>query len=141
MKTMALVAMMCAAAIGQSAGPSVAGTWIAQLEGRTYVRLELANASGTIKGGITLGNIEFDKSGSVGKAGEPPRTLKTISETVQQGAVVTFSVASSDDADRFEFRLIDAGRAELKLILSEDQREELADMGIAALKPIPLTKQ
>jgi hypothetical protein len=140
MKTLTLFAMMCAAAISQS-GPSVAGIWIAQLDGRTFVRLELADASGNIKGGIALGNIEFDKSGAVGKAGEPPRNLTTISETAQRGAVVTFSVASSDDADRFEFRLIDAGRAELRLLVSDDQREELADMGIPALKPIPLTRQ
>lgn len=141
MKPLALVAAIYALTGSQSATPSVVGTWIAQLEGRTFVRLQLDGINGAVKGGITIGDIEFDKTGDVGKAEEPPRVLRPITVVAQKNGVVAFLVESSEDPDRFEFRMIDATRAELRLVLSEDQREELAEMGIPALKPIPLRKQ
>ena len=140
MKALLLLATVGVVMSGQSEAP-VAGTWIAQHNGRTFIRLQLDGVPGAFKGGITLGNIEFDKTGAVGKAGDPPPVLKPIVPVAQKAGVVAFLVESSEDPDRFEFRLIDASRAELRLVLSEDQRDELAEMGIPALKPIPLRKQ
>jgi hypothetical protein len=141
MKILALVAAMCAATATQSADAAMAGTWTAQFEGRTFVRLQLASVNGTVTGGISLGNFELDKAGAVRRASPPPPDLKPISEVAQRASIMTFTVAGSDDPDRFEFKLIDTGRAELRLLLSDEDREELAAEGIPPPRPIPLTKR
>ena len=140
MKILIFVVAMWSALPGQSVTPAVAGTWTAQFEGRTFVRLEIT-ANGGVKGGITLGNFELDKAGAVRRASDAPRDLKPIFKAEQSGAMVTFSVLDTDDEDRFEFRVIDVGRAELRLLLSDDDRAELAAEGIPAPQPIVLTKQ
>jgi hypothetical protein len=141
MRMLALVAALYGAAIGQSGAPSIAGTWTAQLEGRTFIRLELAGANGAVKGGIALGNFELDKTGVVRKAADPPRDLRPISDVTQRQSVTSFLVAGTDEPDRFEFKLIDADHAELTLLIADDDREELAEMGIPVPRPIPLTRR
>jgi hypothetical protein len=141
MKTLALIVAAFVMAGTQSAAPSVAGIWTAQFEGRVFVRLELTGASGAVKGGITLGNVEFDKAGAVRRATNAPSELKPISDVAQRGSVLTFAVAGSDEDDRFEFRVLDAGGAELRLILSDEMRDEMLEQGIKTLQPILLTRR
>src|SRR5262245_61133291 len=124
MKALVLVAMFGGATLNQTAAPSVAGTWTAQFEGRTYVRLELSGANGAVRGGITLGNVEFEPSGSLRRVEVAPAGLKPISDVRQRESIMTFSVAGGDEPDRFEFKLIDPSHAELRLLISDELRKE-----------------
>lgn len=139
MKTLAVVVTMALA--GQAGTPSVAGTWTAEFESRPFVRLQLETAKGAVTGGMSIGNIEFDKTGMVRKTGEPPRELIPIFDVTQKGSIITFSRRESSDIDRFELRVLDARRAELRLLLSDEDIKELAEERIPVPKPILLTRR
>ena len=141
MKTLALVVAIAAVSAGQSDGASIAGSWTARFEGRTFVRLELKTENGTITGGISLGNVEADSQGAVRRADESPRALAPIFDVKRRASILTFSRKDGDSIDRFEVRLLDAGDAELKLLLDDEDLEELAASGIPTPKPIHLAKQ
>lgn len=140
MKTLALVIALTAVS-GQSGGTSVDGVWIAQFEGRTFLRLELKTVDGTTTGGLSIGNIEVDKQGALRLVGELPRTLTPIFDVTEQPSLVTFSRKDGSDIDRFELHVLGTGRAELRFLLSDEDREELAADGVPAPKPIALTRQ
>jgi hypothetical protein len=140
MKTLALVIALTAVS-GQSGRTSVDGTWIAQFEGRTFLRLELKTVDGGTTGGLGIGNIEVDKQGALQRVGELPRTLTPIFDVTEQPSLVTFSRKDGSDTDRFELHLLGAGRAELRFLLSDEDREELAADGVPVPKPIVLTRQ
>jgi len=140
MKTIALTIALTALS-GQSSGTSVDGAWIAQFEGRTFLRLELKTVDGTTTGGLGIGNIEVDKQGALQRVGDLPRTLTPISDVTGQPPLVTFSRKDGSDTDRFELHLLGADRAELRFLLSDEDREELAADGVPAPKPIALTRQ
>ena len=135
------VATVATIIVAQSPATSMVGTWIAQFEGQTFVRLELSNVNGTVRGGIAVGNFELDSAGIVRRASEPPPALKPIMRPEQRGSTVMFAALDTDDEDRFVFELLDAGRATLTLLLSDEDREELAAAGIAPPRPITLLKQ
>jgi hypothetical protein len=136
----ALMLAVGQAATGQGAAQDFAGTWVAELTGTTYVRLELEPAGGTLRGRIALGNIQFDRQGLVSKAEAAPRDLKPISDVTLRGTGLAFAWRNGNDTDRFEMRQLDGGTAELLFIPSDEDRKELAAEGIAALKPIRLKK-
>jgi hypothetical protein len=140
MKTLALVIALTALS-GQSGGTSGDGAWIAQFEGRTFLRLELKTVDGATTGGLAIGNIELDKQGALRNVGELPRTLTPIFDVTQQPSLMTFSRTDGSDTDRFELHVLGAGRAELRFLLSDEDREELAADGVPAPKPIALTRQ
>ena len=54
--------------------------------------------------------------------------------------VLSFGINDGPDADRFEFRLIDANHAELALILSVEERRQAAAEQIPLPRPFRLTK-
>jgi hypothetical protein len=143
MKTLASVVVMTAVLACQSGGGPIAGTWTAQFEGRTFLRLELKTVNGTITGGMSVGNIEVDGQGTLRRVGELPRDLRPIFDAAQHASTVTFSRKDSadSDADRFELRMLEAGHAELQFLLSDADRKELSASGVPAPKPIPLTRQ
>jgi hypothetical protein len=141
MTTWVLVIAMAWVPGGQSGPAAVAGTWTAESAGRTFLRLELRNANGTITGGISVGDIEVDSQGVVSKAGEPSPTLSPISGVTLRGSVVSFSRTDGNEIDRFELHLLPGGSAELRFILSEADRRELAAEGIPTPKPIRLSKR
>jgi hypothetical protein len=143
MKTLALLVAIATVSVAQTGGASITGSWTAQFEGRTFLTLELKAVDGTITGGMKVGNIEVDKQGALRRVGESPRDLSPIFDVTQRASTVTFFRKDTDDStpDRFELRLLEPGRAELQLLLSDALREELAADGIPAPKPIPLTKQ
>ena len=143
MKTLAFVVAMTAVLACKPGGEPVAGSWIAQFEGRTFLRLELKTVNGMITGGMAVGHFEADGQGALRRVGESPRDLRPIFDVTQRASTVTFSRKDTDDStpDRFELRLLEPGRAELQFLLSDGDREELAASGIPAPKPIPLTKQ
>ena len=141
MKLMTLLFTLTLVPIGQAGSTRLAGSWTAEFEGKTFIRLELNAANGGITGGISLGNIELDPQGAVRRANPVPPGLKPISNVVQRESTLAFVLNEGDEPDRFEFRLLDGGRAELHFLLSDDDREELAANGIAAFRPIVLTRQ
>ena len=134
------VAITCFTA-GQSNPSTIAGTWTAEFNGRTFVRLELKTAGGTIAGGMSIGDIEINEQGALKKVGEMPAKLTPIFDARQEGSLLTFSRKDSTDIDRFELRLLDGKRAELVLVLTEDDRKELAAEGVPTPKPIVLTRR
>lgn len=141
---MRLVTLLITLAVvpgGQTSTTSVVGTWIAQFEGTTFVRLELNTANGAITGAISLGDIELDPKGTVRRAKATPPGLKPISDATQRGSTLMFLLKEGDEPDRFEFRLLEGGRAELHFLLSEDDLDELKESGIQTFRPILLTKQ
>ena len=140
---MKLVTLLFALAVvpsGQT-GISTAGSWTAQFEGTTFIRLELNTAGGGIIGRISLGNFEVDERGAVRRVDPAPPAIKPISDIVQRGQTLLFSLKEGNEPDRFEFRLVESGRAELVLVLSDEDREDLAASGLPAPQPIWLTKQ
>lgn len=141
MKTLVLLLATAATTLAQS-GAGVAGTWTATFDGRTFVRLELKEAAGAVTGTIALTDaLEVDKQGVVNKVGEMPRAGTPILDVVRRGDTMTFSRKDDGDTDHFEVRFLDKGRAELRLVLTEEDRKELAADGIPVPKPIALTRQ
>jgi hypothetical protein len=70
MKIVPLIAAVVALA-GQSSGAPIAGSWKAQFNDRTFVRLELKAANGTFDGGISLGISRSTSGRSAESAGRP----------------------------------------------------------------------
>ena len=141
MKTLALVVAIAAVSAVQSDTAPIACSWTAQFDGRTFVRLELKTANGTITGGISLGNFEVDSQGAVRRADECPRALTAISDVKLRASIITFSRKDGASTERFEVRLLDGGDAELRFLLDDEDLEEFAADGIPTPKPIHLTKQ
>lgn len=141
MKSLALALLVSAAAAAQSGTASLAGHWTATYDGKTFVRLELMSAGDVFTGGLSLGNIEVDKQGAVSHVAESPRTLLPIFDVTRRDAVILFSRKDGENIDRFELKPIDATHAELRLLLSDEDRRDLAEIGVPAPKPITLTRQ
>jgi hypothetical protein len=49
-------------------------------------------------------------------------------------------VKEGNDTDHFELRVLDAGRAELRMLLADQDVKELAAQGIPVPKPFALTR-
>ena len=141
MKTLAMLVAIAAVSAVQSDTAPIAGSWIAQFDSRTFVRLELKTANGTITGGISLGNFEVDSQGAVRRADECPRALTAIFDVKLRASLMTFSRKDGASTDRFEVRLLDGGDAELRFLLDDEDLEEFAADGIPTPKPIHLKKQ
>src|SRR5215470_4679038 len=139
--TLALVVAIATVSAGQSDGASIAGSWTAQFEGRTFLRLELKTENGTITGALGIGNFEVDRQGEVTRADESPRSLAPISDVKRRASILTFSRKDGDGIDRFEVRLLDATNAELNILLDDEERKQLAESGVPIPKPIHLAKQ
>lgn len=134
-----IVAAACLA--GQATGTPMAGTWRAEFEGRTFVTLELESANGTVTGLIGLGDVEVDKQGALARVSEPKRKPTPIFDVSQTGSTLRFAVKDGNDTDQFELRVLDAGRAELRMLLADQDVKELAAQGIPVPKPFALTRQ
>ena len=143
MKILALAVAVAAMSAAQSGGASITGSWTAQFEGRTFLRLDLKLVDGTIIGAMSSGNIEVDKQGAVRRVTDVPRELRPIFDVTYRESTVTFFRKDTDDSapDRFELRLVDPTHAELHVFLSAEDLKGLADAGVPPPKPIPLTKQ
>ena len=141
MKTLALVLMLASGTAGQSVAPSAAGSWTGRFEGHTFLRLELKSVNGSLTGGMSIGNIEVDKQGALRSVKDAPADLTPILDVTEHQSIVTFSRKDGGDTDRFELRVLDSSHAELRFLLSDEDREALAADGIPAPKPISLSKQ
>jgi hypothetical protein len=140
MKALFLIASVAALAVGQAAGGSIEGTWTAEFERRTFIRLELKTVNGKMVGGISMGNFAVDAQGGVSRADAAPRDLKPISDVRLSGSTVTFSLKEGDDEDEFVLRLGDNAGAELQILPNEEDRKEMLASGLPLPKPIRMTK-
>jgi hypothetical protein len=141
MKVLALVLALAVSTAGQSTGQWAVGSWSAQFDGRTFLKLEVKSPHGELAGGISVGDIEVDEQGGLRRVKDAPLDLKPIVDVVDHGRRITFSCKNGNDTDRLELRLSDANHAELSFLLSESDREALAAEAVSAPKPIILVKQ
>ncbi len=137
MKALVLTVAVAVLSNGQQ-GERINASWLAEFEGRTFIRLELKTINDMITGGISLGNFEVDAQGLVRRVDDASPSLTPISDVTRRASTVTFFQKGGDD--HFEFRLLDTGGADLELILDDEAREELAASGIPMPKPIRLRK-
>jgi hypothetical protein len=135
-----MLALALALTIGQTSERPFAGTWIAEFKGSTYVRLELSLANGALGGKISLGNIQLDSEGNVNKATSAPSEFTPIFDVLLRDSILSFARKESRDTDRFEMRLLANGAAELRFLLSDDDRKDLAESSGGVPKPFRLTK-
>ena len=119
---------------------SLAGTWVADLNGTTFMRLELRTENGRLIGALGTGDIHFNEKGVVDEAKGVPTTLTPISSIEMSGSVMSFTRVEGNDLERFRLRVTGDRTAELTFLPSEEDLQELKEEGIPAPKPIPLRK-
>jgi hypothetical protein len=131
---------LAAFALGQGPGSTYSGTWIAEFEGTTYVRLELNTVDGGLGGRISLGNIHVDSRGEVDHAEAAPSALTSLFDVSVRDSILSFSRKDGQDTDRFQLRLLTDETAELRFTISDTDLKELAAEGIPAPKPVRLKR-
>ena len=136
----ALAMAFIAIALAQPGSP-LNGNWTAAYNGTTYVRLALEDGAAGTQGAMSIGqSIHVDEEGNVDNATPASPTLGRMLHVQWSNQVLSFAVGDGDDADQFELRLVDTNHAELTLIISEDQRQELAAEHIPLPRPFRLTR-
>ena len=120
--------------------PALSGTWVADLNGVTFIRLELNTATGRVTGALATGNMHVDQNGVVDDAQPAPAKLTPLSGFETKDGAVSFAREGGNDLEHFRLRVLGEGRAELIVVLSEEDLEELKDEAIPVPKPIPLRK-
>ena len=131
-----LLLIALAVASGQP-GAQFAGTWTAEHSGTTFVKLELRAGTGPPAGELALGNVQVDDKGVVSKAEPAPSAGVAIFDVVVKGSTMSFARKDEDDIDRFEVIRI-GDELELRFIVTEEFRQELAAEGIAEPRPVRL---
>ena len=119
---------------------SHAGTWVAELKGLTFVRLEVKTVNGRLTGALATGDIQFDTNGVVNGAKSAPTALTPMDNITISRDVMSFTRIEGSDTERFQMRVTAEGRAELTFLPSDEDLEELKEAGIPPPKPIPLRK-
>ena len=117
MRTLAVAVLLATVSAGQTAAPSIAGTWTAQFEGRTFVRLELKTTNGVYRGHAQPGRRRSRRARcgparERGAARSHPH-LRCPAARLHRGV----SRKEGDDTGRFELRLVDTSHAELLLLI------------------------
>ena len=140
MKALYMALAVALLTVTQPADAPIAGSWTANFQGRTFIKLELRTVNGGLAGSLSLGNIEVDPRGMVKRADAASPRLTTIFAVTRKGSIVTFSMRDGTDTDQFELRLLGAAEAELHFLLNEEDRKEIAASGVPPPKPIRLTK-
>lgn len=135
-----LVCVLLASFALQSAADTLTGTWVADLNGTTFVRLELRTEKGRLIGSLGTGDIHIDKNGVVDEAKSAPAMLTPISSIVMSRGVISFSRVQGDDVERFRVRATGRDTAELTFLPSDEDLEDLKEAGVPAPKPIALRK-
>ena len=138
---MTLLLALALAFFTSQAPQALSGTWVAELNGMTFIRLELRIADGRLIGAMGIGShIHFDPSGNVDEAKPVAATLTPITDVVTNAGVLSFTRLEGNDPDQFRMRLIGADTAELNFVFSAEDLQELKDDGVPVPKPIPLRK-
>jgi hypothetical protein len=138
--TKLLLALLVSILPTQPAPTSMTGTWVADLKGTTFMRLELRTENGRLIGALGTGDIHLDKNGVVDDAKVIPATLTPLANIVVARGVMSFTRTQGDDDERFQLRVTGERTAELTFLPSDEDLEEMKEVGIPAPKPIPLRK-
>jgi hypothetical protein len=126
---------------GQAGSQQVAGTWTMSLRGQTYARLELQTTNGALSGRMSLGAIHLNDQGEIDEVLEPAATFVPLFDIVNRDGVLTFAARDPNDGetDRFELR-VNGETAQLSFLFTDEFRQQLKEDGIAAPKPVTLTR-
>jgi len=138
--TQLLFALLVAILPPQTAPAGMVGTWVADLNGTTFVRLELRTENGRLIGALGTGDIHIDKNGLVDSAKSAPETLTPLTNMVIARGMMSFNRTQGDDIERFRMRVTGERTAELTFLPSDEDLEEMKEAGIPAPKPIALRK-
>ena len=134
-----LIVALSLGMFAQPAGQTAfTGTWSAQVNGITFVRLELAEEGGRLAGTMGVGATRVDADGNVESA-DPVNSTAALRDFAVRDGVLLFSRPDGDDVDQFEMRLSGAD-AQLTLILTPEFLKELKNDGIAQPRPVTLKK-
>ena len=95
-----IVAVIAVAVAIQSSASaqSYTGTWIAELSGTTYVRLELQGTTAAMTGRLGLGNIQTDGKGAIIKVAAAPRETHPLQEIVRRDTHLSFILKEGRDS-------------------------------------------
>lgn len=126
-------------ALGQASSQPYVGTWIAEFQGQTFVRVELSMINDRLAGRIGVGDIEVNAAGEVTKAASVPTRLSAISDVVVRDSILSFSRRDGNDTDQFKMNRVGED-AELLFLPSDEDRRELAAAGVPVPKPIRLRR-
>ena len=140
MKPVILLASALIIGATQTPNKSFEGTWTAEHEGQTFVRLELQVKGNTIAGRLSLGDVEVDKTGALKTVKAATRDFTPIFDVDERAGTLAFAHKDGRETDRFVLKLIDATTAELQFILTDEDRKDLASEGITDFKPFKLKK-
>ena len=133
-----LLALLGIAPVQPAAG--MAGTWVAEHRGTTFIRLELKGAGGTFAGTIGIGNVRFGDKSEVIEVGPLPSKPTPLIDVTVNDSSLSFAIKEGDDADHFRLKMVGVDQAELTFALSEDVLEEIKDEGLPLPGPIRLHK-
>ena len=139
MRTALLLAAVVAL-FSQSPAQPFDGTWTADFQGRPLVRLELHAADNTLTGRLQLADIHVDSTGVVDGVNGPLSAPAPIADVIVRDRTVSFTRHDGADVDPFQLVLLADGRAELRLIPTDELRQELARDGIPVPKPFTLSR-
>lgn len=137
----AILATAFVSAFAQSAAQPFSGTWVASLAGQTYARLELKVTDGSLGGQIRLGVVHFGREGTVEAVVQTVQdsTPTPIFDVALRNDVLSFARKDGDEIDRFEMRLVN-GDGRLTILVSADDRAELASQGTSTVQPLTLKR-
>jgi hypothetical protein len=136
----AAAAAVLALTLVQTGSQAHAGTWIAEIAGTTYARLELNVTNSTLGGRISLGDMHVDDQGEVDSAEAAPLEATAIFSVRLRDSTLSFSRTDGDDTEQFEMRLISDQAAELAFLLTEADLKALAENRVPRPKPLRLKK-
>ena len=139
MRTVSAIVLVMSALV-QSRNQPYVGTWAAEQGGQIFVRLELTTANDTLGGRISLADIHIDPRGDVGEVRSALGQPTPVFDLAWRNQTLTFACKQGDDVDRFEMTLVDDGRADMRFVPSDADRQELAADGIPEPKPFRLTR-
>jgi hypothetical protein len=137
----AVLATAFVSVFAQAGAQPFVGTWTAALTGQTYARLELKATDGSIEGQIRLGAVHFGREGTVEAVMQTAQdsTPTPIFDVALRNGVLSFARKDEEEIDRFEMQLVN-GEGRLTILLSANDRAELASQGIPTVQPLTLKR-
>jgi hypothetical protein len=120
---------------------SLTGTWAAEKDGVTFIRLELRSAGSGLSGALSVGDISLDTTGAIKSVKAARPTMTGLSNIAVANGIVSFTWDGDSDDTRFRLRLLSDGEAELTVLVSDHVLEDLKkNEGVPAPKPILLRR-
>ena len=131
--------LMLAPSVSQSRAQDYVGSWVAEFNGTPFISLDLQTANDKLTGHISYSDMHVDDKGVVDRTG-PIHEPKPVNDVAVVGSHLTFTSPDDDDTNHYELRLIDATTADLQLVLTDAEKQELAADGIHLPVPFRLKR-